>query len=328
MALIECPECGNKVSDKAEYCPNCGCPIEEMINDGPSNEDYVWEDEHESGQYDYYQPKKSRRWLWVGCVAILVLSVIGVWWFMNGQLGGYDPVAVKYQTNDSAAVESTELSDITHNDSNMDTVNGDLFSDLSNHNAYTVHADDAQSNSSAPDWLQGSWELTIDCPYGPVATYHLTISGQNARLVEGREVKHNGRYEIKSNYMIVGPREYYINEQYRRLEYVQYRWTKISGGSGRSSSSRYYASFSTAYDVIGYLCDRAFYNSGDRLCIRQDAVYFNGTPMTGAPSVTNFSSSTATVVAYSIYGGASAMHFYVDASNGTVTQHGDVYHER
>lgn len=28
MALIECKECGQQVSDKAAMCPNCGCPIE------------------------------------------------------------------------------------------------------------------------------------------------------------------------------------------------------------------------------------------------------------------------------------------------------------
>lgn len=27
MALIKCPECGNEVSDKAETCIHCGCPI-------------------------------------------------------------------------------------------------------------------------------------------------------------------------------------------------------------------------------------------------------------------------------------------------------------
>lgn len=27
MALIKCPECGREVSDIAELCPNCGCPI-------------------------------------------------------------------------------------------------------------------------------------------------------------------------------------------------------------------------------------------------------------------------------------------------------------
>jgi hypothetical protein len=27
MALINCPECNKEISDKAESCPNCGCPI-------------------------------------------------------------------------------------------------------------------------------------------------------------------------------------------------------------------------------------------------------------------------------------------------------------
>lgn len=27
MALIKCPECGKEISDKAEKCIHCGCPI-------------------------------------------------------------------------------------------------------------------------------------------------------------------------------------------------------------------------------------------------------------------------------------------------------------
>lgn len=28
--LIQCPECGKEISDKAGSCPNCGCPIEKQ----------------------------------------------------------------------------------------------------------------------------------------------------------------------------------------------------------------------------------------------------------------------------------------------------------
>ena len=31
MALIECPECGKMISDKASDCPNCGFPISAMM---------------------------------------------------------------------------------------------------------------------------------------------------------------------------------------------------------------------------------------------------------------------------------------------------------
>ena len=27
MALIKCEECGEEISDKAQECPGCGCPI-------------------------------------------------------------------------------------------------------------------------------------------------------------------------------------------------------------------------------------------------------------------------------------------------------------
>ena len=27
MALVTCPECGRKVSERADACPNCGYPI-------------------------------------------------------------------------------------------------------------------------------------------------------------------------------------------------------------------------------------------------------------------------------------------------------------
>lgn len=30
MALINCPECGKEISDKAKVCINCGCPISEI----------------------------------------------------------------------------------------------------------------------------------------------------------------------------------------------------------------------------------------------------------------------------------------------------------
>lgn len=34
MALIKCPECGKEVSDKAVACPNCGCPLSEVVTRG------------------------------------------------------------------------------------------------------------------------------------------------------------------------------------------------------------------------------------------------------------------------------------------------------
>lgn len=35
MALISCPECSTKVSDKAISCPSCGCPISAPVHAPP-----------------------------------------------------------------------------------------------------------------------------------------------------------------------------------------------------------------------------------------------------------------------------------------------------
>jgi RNA polymerase subunit RPABC4/transcription elongation factor Spt4 len=32
--LLNCPECGGQVSDKAQACPSCGYPVAEILNQG------------------------------------------------------------------------------------------------------------------------------------------------------------------------------------------------------------------------------------------------------------------------------------------------------
>lgn len=39
MALINCPECGKEISDKAASCPNCGFPVK--VNKASENEEYL-----------------------------------------------------------------------------------------------------------------------------------------------------------------------------------------------------------------------------------------------------------------------------------------------
>ena len=37
MALINCPECGNEVSDKAEKCAKCAYPLNKTTPNSPNN---------------------------------------------------------------------------------------------------------------------------------------------------------------------------------------------------------------------------------------------------------------------------------------------------
>lgn len=41
MALIECPECGHKLSEKANVCPLCGGPIERKNNTSPNSQPFI-----------------------------------------------------------------------------------------------------------------------------------------------------------------------------------------------------------------------------------------------------------------------------------------------
>lgn len=60
MALIECNECGKKVSNKASSCPNCGCPINEH------HENYIIKEKKS------IEPKK---------IFIILFLLIAVVWF-------------------------------------------------------------------------------------------------------------------------------------------------------------------------------------------------------------------------------------------------------
>lgn len=63
MALIKCKECGATISDKANVCPKCGCPIE--------HDNFREESEHED-QED--APKRFGK-LWIA-IGVLVLALI------------------------------------------------------------------------------------------------------------------------------------------------------------------------------------------------------------------------------------------------------------
>lgn len=41
MTLIECPECGEEISDKAESCPHCGVPIAPSQKSGGEGDNFL-----------------------------------------------------------------------------------------------------------------------------------------------------------------------------------------------------------------------------------------------------------------------------------------------
>ena len=205
-----------------------------------------------------------------------------------------------------------------------------------------------QDEKKGPEWINGIWECheMVDLGYfgRQRANARLCIDRENQMVSSNNDgEKYNGRYTISGNEIHFGSWYADLDNSRERIEFgkgVYYRKVSSSytygsssnSSSGSSGSRSSYSgssrtSFSSPSDVLSYTSSNSFYNGGDRLRIGFDAVYLNGTALTGAPRVTNISGSSATIIASNPYGGR-ALHFYVNASSGTITQNGDVYRAR
>lgn len=65
MALIECSECGARISDKAKTCPHCGNPIEAIRNAEIDRQNRAYYREYNKNQ------------LWINIGAFLLAAFIG-----------------------------------------------------------------------------------------------------------------------------------------------------------------------------------------------------------------------------------------------------------
>ncbi len=83
MAQIKCEECGQMVSETAEFCPNCGCPIESVRSSTPVDGNVLNQGkstEAESVITDYAE--SIRKWgnilSWCALIGYTIVGVVGV----------------------------------------------------------------------------------------------------------------------------------------------------------------------------------------------------------------------------------------------------------
>lgn len=81
MALIKCTECGKEISDKAEACPNCGCPVKEMelpkeeIKEDSDQKNLNLELENQSDKNEKIDYPKKKKKIGLICGGILVAGI-------------------------------------------------------------------------------------------------------------------------------------------------------------------------------------------------------------------------------------------------------------
>ena len=66
MALIKCEECGHMISDRAEACPNCGCPVSTSAMSGT----------RETTPMARQKKKKMKTFLWVAGIIVAFYIIV------------------------------------------------------------------------------------------------------------------------------------------------------------------------------------------------------------------------------------------------------------
>ena len=72
MALINCPECGTQVSDKAEKCPSCAYPFKEKAS---SQQETM-----KVSEVQFTKKKHKRRFIWAALMGVIgfILVISGL----------------------------------------------------------------------------------------------------------------------------------------------------------------------------------------------------------------------------------------------------------
>ena len=93
MALIYCNQCGKQVSDRAQFCPHCGAPVDDKAVVDHSKIGTTLQTGHASTSMPKVtrieNPPKKRGWLPFVILAIVlaaILAGLGGWYYRSEQI--------------------------------------------------------------------------------------------------------------------------------------------------------------------------------------------------------------------------------------------------
>ena len=127
MALINCPECGREISDKAGSCPNCGSPLNTIEN--------VTEESKKSDGVHYARPtgslpkregkkQKKKTWVWVVVGVIVLFVLVGS---SGGNSEEMEEVAVEEKTNEEVIAEEKSNEEVTVEETTNEVIEYNVY---------------------------------------------------------------------------------------------------------------------------------------------------------------------------------------------------------
>lgn len=168
MALIKCPECGKEFSDKAQACPNCGCPIEEI-----KTIDIVSEASYQKIP-DTPPKKKSNFIMPVISILIGVAVIFCIFFMYNGSKEAskeslvsdiqgqwympYDEIACKMDISSTGMVISAEA---VFDSSNKQTEEFDYDIEFKDENTIMLSDDDDNSKEYTVTFNESKSQMTV-----------------------------------------------------------------------------------------------------------------------------------------------------------------------
>lgn len=195
MALINCPNCGAKISDKARKCPKCGVDPKQRVE-----EKQIAEDSHaaevdstpenqQDPQYlkEYEEPSTRKPWWIFSIIVVIIVGSIFVPLYtqQNNQ-------ATSYEQNDSIAAAELEADRIewiaAEDVAVADTVAPDIPIE---------EAKQEQKEEKCPEWLQGNWRCQTQ--YGEA---RVGISGDIISVWFDGEHFYTGSFEVRNNELV------------------------------------------------------------------------------------------------------------------------------